>query len=66
MNYIHKYSEENKACKYTNCDKSGIWYRQNTQYADDIRNWTCLCEELMKENDEIWKEMWKDYYSDKL
>jgi hypothetical protein len=40
--------------------------RQNTQYCDDEMNWVVLCDECMKWNDQYWKDMWSDYYSDVL
>jgi len=40
--------------------------RQNTAYVDDSRNWVTLCPECMEACDKHWKDMWDDYYSDKL
>jgi hypothetical protein len=36
--------------------------RQNTAYMDEERNWVTLCPKCMKENDEEWADMWRDYY----
>ena len=37
--------------------------RQNTQYVDDAQNWVTLCDKCMELNNEYWKDMWADYYS---
>lgn len=60
------FKDKEKFCQYPKCIKKGKWYRQNTQYIDDILNWVCLCSKHRKENDIHWQDMWNDYYSDKL
>ena len=37
--------------------------RQNTQYADEERNYAILCPECQKAANEHWADRWDDYYS---
>ena len=57
-------SEEQLECTgmYNPCDKPGKRRRQNTQYADDERNWVIMCDDCFAENEEYWRGMWADYY----
>lgn len=49
------------------CDRlDAVTYRQRTAYANEDSNWTTLCPDCAKWNNECWDEMWRDYYSDKL
>ena len=41
----------------------GYWRMQNTHYENEESNWDFLCEECHEDNDEHWREMWSEYYS---
>lgn len=49
------------------CQRCGIWnarpYRQDTMYENEYQNWVTLCPDCRKENDEHWKERWREYHS---
>lgn len=53
-------------CQYAGCGKPGICSHQNTQYVNEISNYSTLCEEHQIEVDAYWEEMWKDYWSGRL
>lgn len=38
-------------------------HRRLTQYHSDAENWITCCKDCKAEDDEHWKEMWKDYYN---
>jgi len=48
------------------CFHLGKKRRQNAAYHNDKLNWVFLCDKCMKINHEYWKEMWSEYYYDKL
>jgi hypothetical protein len=44
--------------------KKAFRRRQKTKYNDDKKNFAVLCDDCQKQNDEYWKEQWKEYYSE--
>ena len=40
--------------------------RQNTQYADEERNWVVMCNECFAENEKYWSQEWADFWSNCL
>jgi len=38
-------------------------YHQNTQYVDAESNYVAACPPCREQNDEYWRGMWDDYYS---
>ncbi len=53
-------------CEWCSATEGVIRYHQNTQYVDKERNWVTLCPECRVENDENWREQWRDYWNSVL
>ena len=47
-------------------NNNAVRYRMNTNYLNEELNWNTLCPDCQKLCDDHWKEMWKEYYHDKL
>lgn len=45
---------------------NATYQRQGSAYIEDKYNWACLCPECQKLANEYWKEMWNEYYRDRL
>ena len=45
------------------CGKPARFRRQNTQYAEEISNWVCMCDDCFDKNEEYWTDRWEEYYS---
>lgn len=45
------------------CGMRAIRRRQSTSYVEDHANWVVLCDECHEMNEDMWRDMWDDYYS---
>lgn len=45
------------------CGKPGVLFHAHTAYHKTISNYHVHCPDCIKESDEHWDEMWKEYYS---
>ena len=64
--FLHKHLKHRlKLCRGAEgiCFHKGKRRRQNTAYFNDELNWTFLCDECMKQNNEYWNEVWSEYWS---
>jgi len=45
------------------CFRIGKRRRRNTAYVNDEDNWVFQCDKCFKREQEYWKDMWHEYYS---
>lgn len=56
-------AEERVACPMCGVGEGPVRTRRmNTQYADDEMNYVTSCSRCFEEGEEMWAEMWKEYY----
>lgn len=46
------------------CENVALTRRQNTEYADDSKNWVTQCDECFAITQANWKELWSEYSTD--
>lgn len=49
-------------CKYHGWFLYPRKFRTRTAYFDEKKNWDIGCKRCIKESNEYWDEMWKEYY----